>query len=181
MRPVWCPFQIRFESERQGYTDQMSQALIAIIVAATVAVALTAPVHAQVDCADWNTRDFFLSGEISDVTRCLHAGANPNARGENGWTPLHQATMLFGTVEAVRALLEAGADPNARTEFGYTPLHEAATSFGTTVEAVTALLEAGADHNTRDSDGKLPFDYAEDNEQLKGTDAYWKLNDARFQ
>ena len=50
-----------------------------------------------------------------------------------------------------------------------------------TAEFVTVLLEAGADPNARDSDGKLPFDYAEDNEQLKGTDAYWKLNDARFQ
>ena len=39
----------------------------------------------------------------------------------------------------------------------------------------------GADPNARDSDGKLPFDYARDNDQLKGTDAYWKLNDVQFQ
>ena len=49
-----------------------------------------------------------------------------------------------------------------------------------TGETGTALLEAGADPNARDNDGKRPFVYAEDNEQLKGTDAYWKLNDARF-
>ena len=75
--------------------------------------------------------------------------------------------------------LQAGADPNTRDESGSTLLHEAAMSG--TAETVTALLEAGADPNARDNDGKLPFYYAEDNDQLKGTDAYWKLNDARFQ
>ena len=85
---------------------------------------------------------------------------------------------MSATGEVVTALLEAGANLEARGE-GQTPLHWAAM-FGTG-EAVTALLEAGADPNARDNDGKLPFDYAEDNEQLKGTDAYWKLNDARFQ
>lgn len=33
----------------------------------------------------------------------------------------------------------------------------------------------------RDNDGELPVDYAEDNEKITGTDAYWKLNEARFQ
>ena len=77
------------------------------------------------------------------------------------------------------ALLGAGADPTVQTEEGETPLHRAA-AYGTG-EAVTILLEVGADPKARDNDGKLPFDYARDNEQLRGTDAYWKLNDARFQ
>ena len=77
------------------------------------------------------------------------------------------------------ALLKAGADRDARDDFGRTPLHSAAQRGST--EGVTALLNAGADPAARDSDGKLPFDYAEDNEQLKGTDVYWKLNQARFQ
>ena len=155
----------------------MSQALIAIIGAAIVAVALAVPVHAQVDCADWNTATFFEAAEVSDLTRCLQAGADPNARDKRGWTPLHLAAMS-ATGEVVTALLEAGANLEARGD-GQTPLHWAAM-FGTG-EAVTALLEAGADPNARDNDGKLPFYYAEDNDQLKGTDAYWKLNDARFQ
>ena len=83
---------------------------------------------------------------------------------------------LGGSAGAVTALLEAGADPNVRDVTGSTPLHHARTA-----EAVTALLEARADPNARDADGKLPFDYAGDNEQIKGTDAYWRLNDARFQ
>ena len=223
----------------------MSQELIAIIGAATVALALAVTAHAQVDCADWNTAAFFEAAEVSDVTRCLQMGAAPEVRNEFGYTPLHSAAWS-GAGEAVTALLEAGATSNARTESGETPLHFAAWSgtvegviglldagavlearnedgetplhhaalsesgrtisallaagadlekreerrfwtpllfaarFGTG-EAMTALLEAGASPNACDNDGKLPFDYARDNEQLKGTDAYWKLNDARFQ
>ena len=148
---------------------------ITCLVAATVAVALAIPAHAQVDCSDWNTEAFFEAAVVSDVTRCLQAGASTNVRDENGWTPLHEAAR-WGTAEAVTALLEAGADPNVRDVTGSTPLHHARTA-----EAVTALLEAGADPNARDADGKLPFDYAGDNEQIKGTAAYWRLNDARFQ
>ena len=39
----------------------------------------------------------------------------------------------------------------------------------------------GADPAARDNEGKLPFNYAGDNEQLEGTDGYWKLNQARFE
>ena len=33
--------------------------------------------------------------------------------------------------------------------------------------------------NRRTPPGRLPLDYAEDNKALKGTDAYWRLNEAR--
>ena len=52
--------------------------------------------------------------------------------------------------------------------------------FGGGVEVVTALLGAGADPKVRNNSDELPFDYARDNEKLQGTDAYWKLNEARF-
>ena len=111
------------------------------LVTATVAVALAVPVQAQVDCANWNTRDFFKAAEVSDVIRCLEAGADPMARSLHGGTPLHWAT----TNEAVTALLQAGANLEARNENGLTPLHWATTS-----EAVTALLQAGANLEARD-------------------------------
>ena len=132
----------------------------------------------------------------------LEAGANPNARDESGQTPLHRAAGS-GNAEAIEALAAAGANLEARNESGQTPLHKAAER-GTvevvetllagylkedsqakrargTVEAVETLLAGGADLAARDNDDKLPFDYARDNEHLKGTDVYWKLNQARFE
>ena len=41
---------------------------IAALIAATVVVALAVPVHAQVDCADWNTGAFFEAAEGTDGT-----------------------------------------------------------------------------------------------------------------
>ena len=96
--------------------------LVAVMVIAT-------PVHAQVDCADWDTLAFFEAAEISDVTRCLQAGADPNV------LPL---AAVRGNAGAVMALLGAGANLEARrAEGGGTPLHLAA--FGGVAETVTAL------------------------------------------
>ena len=40
------------------------------------------------------------------------------------------------------------------------------------------LLNAGADAKAKDKDGKTAFDYAKDNDALKGTDALKKLEEA---
>ena len=40
---LWCSFQIRSESEREGYTDHMSQELIGIIIAAIALAAIIVP------------------------------------------------------------------------------------------------------------------------------------------
>ena len=196
-----------------------------------------AAVQAQIDCADWNTEAFFKAAEVSDVTRCLQAGADANALAVGGYTPLHVAAFL-GRAEAIAMLAAAGADLEARTEGGATPLHmatsaeviEALAAAGASLEArnsahatplhmvsnaeaveallraganlevrarrgmtplhwaasagraeaIEALLYFGADPGEMTSDGKLPFDLIED-EQLKGTDAYWKLYEARFE
>ena len=94
-------------------------------VAVYVALALVAPAHAQIDCAAWNTKSFFLAAEVSDVTRCLQAGADLEARGAGGLTPLHLA-VLSGNAEAIEALLRAGPDLEPRSEDGTTPLHAGA-------------------------------------------------------
>ena len=115
------------------------------------------------------------------VAVLLQFGADPNApRTQDGFTPLHSASA--GSPELVTMLSEAGASMEARFKNGQTPLHYAAsTAFSATVAdaVVTALLKAGADPNSRDHDGQLPCDYAKDNTQLKGSDAYLRLNAAR--
>jgi ankyrin repeat protein len=47
-------------------------------------------------------------------------------------------------------------------------------------DCVTALLDAGADGKPTDKAGRTAFDYAKENQKLKGTKVYWQLNDARF-
>ena len=110
----------------------------------------------------------------------IAGGADPNARSEKyGMTPLHSAATDNPEPSVVAALTEGGADPNARAEHGVTPLHMAAAR-NPEPSVVAALIEAGVDPSARDKDGKTPFDYAKDNEALRGTDVYWRLNEARF-
>ena len=98
---------------------------ITCLVGATVAVALAAcqpmPIDVEVDCADWNNAFFFDEAEAPDVTRCLQAGVDPNARDENGWTPLLAAATFTANPAVIVALLDAGADSNARDENGGRP------------------------------------------------------------
>ncbi len=113
--------------------------------AAVAAWLCAAPATAAVSCEKWNTRAFFKRASAADVSRCLQAGANINARDEDGLTPLHGAAILSKNPAVVDALLKAGANVNAR-----------------------------------DRAGKMPFDYVKEKSALKGTDAYWRLNEARF-
>ena len=76
--------------------------------------------------------------------------ADPNARNDNGWTPLHQASD-YGDAELLGALLSPGADINARDNKGITPLHLA--HFRGHKEVVAALLTEGADSQATDDDG----------------------------
>ena len=100
-----------------------------------------------------------------------------NARNKYGSTALMLAAR-YGTAESVKLLLDAGADVNARSELGQSSLMKAAKAGA--AETVRILLKAGADASVKDTDGKTAWDHAQDNEKLKGTDAYWMLNDARF-
>ena len=75
------------------------------------------------------------------ITALLAGSANPNAKQDDGLTPLHLAA-IEGTREAVSARVAGGADPNARDGYGDTPLYYADRNHNN--EASAALKAAGA-------------------------------------
>jgi len=90
-------------------------------------------------------------GQISLVAVLLDAGADPDARGASGWTPLAYAC---GNDEhgasVVSYLLEHGADPHAISHDNSTALHVAAAS--NNVDICKLLIAAGIDVNARATD-----------------------------
>ena len=86
--------------------------------------------------------------------------------------------MHSATVADVQAELDGGADLMARNKYGETPLHGAA-QYGTSAN-IQPLLDAGADAKAKNKLGKTPWDFAQENDKLKGTKAYWALNDAQY-
>ena len=103
----------------------MKRRMSAMLGAAAAAWLCAAPATAAVSCAKWNTRAFFERASAADVSRCLRAGANVNARDAGGLTPLHFAAAKNKTA-VVDVLLKGGANVNARDKTGWTPLHRAA-------------------------------------------------------
>ena len=118
---------------------------IAIAIAVVGSIFAAIPSAVAVNCDDWDTVGYFGRVAANEVTECLDAGADVNARDERGRTPLHWAAHYTETPAVIATLLDAGADAKAK-----------------------------------DFRGSTPWDLAKDNDKLKGTDAYWRLNGARF-
>ncbi|SLM18955.1 exported hypothetical protein [uncultured spirochete] len=88
--------------------------------------------------------------------------------------------VTTGTPEQVQAAIKAGARIDDRDNwFSDTPLMWAAF-LNENPDVIMALLNAGADGTIKSSEGKTAFDYAQQNQKLEGTKAYWDLNNARF-
>ncbi len=96
----------------------------------------------------------------------------------DGTNPLLDWDRVKSMTEAEYLDAVRTANVNERDEKGRTPLHIAARHGNS--EAVTALVNSGANSKAKTKDGKTPFDLAYENPQLKGTDAYWMLNDAQY-
>ena len=138
--------------------------------------------------AEVNTRDddgftplhWAAINENPAVTEALlAAGAEVDARSISGLTPLHFAAGVYENPAVIGLLLEAGANLEARDDDGATPLHRAVLRYNQNPAEIEALLDAGANAAARNAAGQTPWDLAQENEALKGSDAYRRLNDAR--
>ena len=111
------------------------------------------------------------------ISLLIAAGAEVNARNKSGFTPLMFAAGNPNS-EVISVLLAAGANINARNKSGFTPLIFAA-AVNENPEVIIVLLDAGADGKAK-CENKTAFDYAKYNEHLKGTETYWRLNEAQY-
>ncbi len=111
------------------------------------------------------------------VAELLNADPDIYARAHVGNTPLHHACYFNKSFEVIQTLLNAGADVKARNFLGDTPLHSAVEG-SENPEVIQLLLDAGADIHATNELAETPFYCAQENEALKGTDAYQALKDA---
>ena len=120
-----------------------------------------------------------VSRNLVAIQPLLAAGANVMTRDDAGMTPLHFAAYNSHP-EIIQALLYAGTNVMMRDVNGWTPLHAAASCLQCQTGVIEKLLSAGADPKAKGKEGRTPWDFAQENENLKGTKGYWALNDARY-
>ena len=99
------------------------------------------------------------------IQALINAGADPKARDEYKWTPLHRAAGSNENPAVIQALVAAGADTMARDKYKRTPLHRAAGS-NENPAVIQALVAAGADTMARDDDKKTPLDKAKESKNM---------------
>lgn len=93
------------------------------------------------------------------VETMIELGINVDEPGDDGWTPLHEASDVASDegdgsrLDFINVLVAAGASVNARDSSGSTPL----SSNLIQIKVVRSLVNHGADVNTQDEDGNTPL------------------------
>lgn len=115
-----------------------------------------------------------LVGNKDAIRQLTEAGADVNARDEDGAVVLHHIAYSSATIydeSIVKHLVEHGADVNVKNEEGETPLHLAVQDRNQ--EIVETLVELGAEVNAKDNIGQTPLHYAVFNEPSKSRPEYY--------
>ncbi len=114
------------------------------------------------------TKDHQAKMEI--IRLLLKSGADANAHGIYGLTPLMQVAMFMYSadhaVELLSVLIENGAMVNSRDDEGYTALMLAARS-GDNPKVVNFLLAKGADAKASNCEKKMALDFARESKNAE--------------
>jgi uncharacterized protein len=98
-------------------------------------------------------------GRLDEVRRLLAAGADANARDDNGWSPLHFAAQS-SSAGITEALLTARAEIDPRDSAGNTPLSNAVFSSAGDGAVIKLLRDVGADPHAVNDSGVSPLSLA---------------------
>ncbi len=97
-------------------------------------------------------------GNVQIAEMLVSCGADANAKGFHGETPLHTASASEIGILMIPFLASKGADVNAVDIHGDTPLHHAVLM---RPDNVNVLLKAGAKPDVRNASGETPRELAE--------------------
>ena len=97
---------------------------------------------------------------MNKIKRLIKAGADVNAKDNNGRLPLIFAAWELNK-KLIKLLISAGADVNAKGNNGESLLHN---TLG--IRTVHILIKAGADVNAQDNDGDTPLHKIADYKKL---------------
>jgi len=117
----------------------------------------------------WSLEYSVMRRQTGATKMLLELGADPNAIGTRGTTPLADAA-LKDNLDGVRLLLEAGARIDSLSQAGTQPIHDAA--LGNSAEVIRELAMRGADVNARTRDeAQTPLHLAAAMGKLKAVEA----------
>ncbi len=142
-----------------GVTQLMKAAVLPDTEELVKTLQLLGPVN-QADSTGWTALMYAAqAGPVEAMKLLLQAGADPNARSNEGETALFAAVTAPTQAEArFRLLQAAGVDLNAQDHRGVTPLMIACRYYYRP-KLVATLLALGADPSKRDDEGKTALDY----------------------